>query len=136
MKPKVYWAGPLFSDAEREWNEKQVSRLEALGYEVYLPQRDTEQQATANDIYLQDKIGVDCSDIVVAVCDGADMDSGTAWECGYAKGKDKKVFTLRTDFRKLGEKPGEQINLMISQSADQNCVSLEQVIGLLKLLYG
>lgn len=37
---KVYFAAPLFSEAEREYNLKIVGILERHGYEVFLPQRD------------------------------------------------------------------------------------------------
>ena len=37
---KVYFAGPLFNEAERDYNLKIVTILESHGYEVFLPQRD------------------------------------------------------------------------------------------------
>ena len=36
----VYLAGPLFSEAERRFNLEFTYRLEAIGFEVFLPQRD------------------------------------------------------------------------------------------------
>lgn len=36
---KLYFAAPLFCDAEREFNEKLTNQIELLGYEVFLPQR-------------------------------------------------------------------------------------------------
>jgi nucleoside 2-deoxyribosyltransferase len=54
------------------------------------------------------------SDIIVAVIDGADADSGTAWEMGYAYAQKKQVFALRTDFRRAGMY--EKVNLMLEQS--------------------
>ena len=42
------------------------------------------------------------ADMVVAVIDGADADSGTSWEMGYASALGKKVIALRTDFRRSG----------------------------------
>ena len=46
--------------------------------------------------------------------DGVDVDSGTAWEIGYAYAKGKPVFGLRTDFRTLGIEG--VVNLMIERS--------------------
>ncbi len=45
--------------------------------------------------------------------DGADPDSGTSWEMGYAYAKGKPVVGLRTDFR-----PGAEhgVNIMLSRS--------------------
>ncbi|MBR0137989.1 MAG: hypothetical protein IJM15_06220 [Erysipelotrichaceae bacterium] len=37
---KIYFAAPLFSEGEREYNLKLVEILESYGYEVFLPQRD------------------------------------------------------------------------------------------------
>ena len=36
----IYLAGPLFSAAERRFNLGLTQRLEAVGFEVFLPQRD------------------------------------------------------------------------------------------------
>jgi len=52
---------------------------------------------------------------MVAVIDGADADSGTAWEMGYAFALGKRVIALRTDFRSVGI--NEKVNLMLEQSA-------------------
>jgi nucleoside 2-deoxyribosyltransferase len=52
---------------------------------------------------------------VVGIIDGADADSGTAWEMGYAAAQGKPVYALRTDFRKVGLH--EHVNLMLEQSA-------------------
>ncbi|MDD3246425.1 MAG: nucleoside 2-deoxyribosyltransferase, partial [Methanosarcina sp.] len=57
--------------------------------------------------------GVDTSDLVVAILDGVDVDSGTAWEIGYAYAKGKPVIGLRTDFRALSD---GVVNLMIEMA--------------------
>lgn len=36
---KLYFAAPLFCDAEKEFNERLTNQIEFLGYEVFLPQR-------------------------------------------------------------------------------------------------
>lgn len=57
------------------------------------------------------------ADIVVAVLDGSDADSGTAWETGYACAKGIPVIGVRTDFRLQGDDKG--LNLMLSRSCTQ-----------------
>lgn len=52
----------------------------------------------ASGIFSTDIGGIDWADALVAIMDGLDPDSGTAWECGYAFGK-KPVVLVRTDFR-------------------------------------
>ncbi|MBQ2221119.1 MAG: hypothetical protein II419_05635, partial [Acidaminococcaceae bacterium] len=36
---KVYFAGPMFNQAEKEYNLKITKLLEEFGYQVFLPQR-------------------------------------------------------------------------------------------------
>lgn len=36
----IYFAGPLFSQAEKEFNLRLTFKLESLGFNVFLPQRD------------------------------------------------------------------------------------------------
>ena len=40
MPKLIYFAGPLFSQAEREFNLKLATDLESIGFDVFLPQRD------------------------------------------------------------------------------------------------
>ena len=37
---RIYFAAPLFSQAERTFNEHLAQQLESLGFQVFLPQRD------------------------------------------------------------------------------------------------
>ena len=41
----IYFAGPLSSDAENAFNSRLTERLEATGFEVFLPQRDGVERA-------------------------------------------------------------------------------------------
>jgi len=36
----IYFAGPLFSEAEKQFNLSLTAKLEKVGYKVFLPQRD------------------------------------------------------------------------------------------------
>jgi len=113
---RVYFAGPLFTTAEREFNERVAARLRELGHEVWLPQEIEQRGKSARDIFLKDVEGIDEADVVVANMDGPDPDSGTCWECGYAYGK-KPIIVYRTDFR-AAEEPGKALfNLMLTESA-------------------
>jgi nucleoside 2-deoxyribosyltransferase len=112
---RVYFAGPLFSSAERAWNADLVRRLRVAGHEVFLPQ-EKEQGLDAAAIFRTDVDELDRADAVVAVMDGPDPDSGTAWECGYAYGR-KPVILVRTDIRVDDVDPGMPYNAMLTQSA-------------------
>lgn len=112
---KLYFAGPLFTAAERAWNFQLVAALREGGHEVFLPQ-DQEPGKRAAAIFATDVGGIDWADALVAVMDGSDPDSGTAWECGYAYGK-KPIVLVRTDFRVTVGDDGAPYNPMLSESA-------------------
>ena len=113
---RIYLAGPLFTAAERAFNARLRDLLLAAGFEVWLPQDREPRKKSAAAIFSMDVEGIEWSDVIVANMDGADPDSGTCWECGYAYRK-KKIIVFRTDFRSAGE--GETpFNLMLSESAD------------------
>jgi len=117
---RVYFAAPLFSEAERAFNRGVRDLLEESLYDVYLPQEIGDDDATRDTgdqraIFERHVRALDEVDVVVAVIDGADADSGTAWEMGYAHGRGIPVVALRTDFRRVGET--ELVNLMLEASS-------------------
>ena len=111
---KLYVAGPLFSAAERSWNAELTAALRGGGHEVFLPQEE-EPGKDAPGIFSTDVGGIDWADALVAIVDGPDPDSGTAWECGYAFGK-KPIVLVRTDFRTHAGN-GAPYNAMLTESA-------------------
>jgi nucleoside 2-deoxyribosyltransferase len=111
---KLYFAGPLFSAAERAWNAEVAASLRDGGHEVFLPQ-EQEPGKDAPGIFATDVGGIDWADGLVAIMDGPDPDSGTAWECGYAFGK-KPVILVRTDFREQAGRSGPY-NPMLREAA-------------------
>jgi len=117
---RIYLAAPLFSKAERTYNTILSDLLKQHLFEVFLPQEagdDTDTRVNAEQvrIFSKNKDDLDRADIVVAVIDGADADSGTAWEMGYAYAHNKPVIAIRTDFRRVGMH--EQVNLMLEVSS-------------------
>ena len=118
---RVYLAGPLFSEAERTYNLAIHDLLESHLFDVYLPQEvgDTSHTRCREEhraIFAQHLAALQDVDLVVAVVDGADADSGTSWEMGYAYALGKRVVALRTDFRIAGQH--ELVNLMLEESAE------------------
>lgn len=118
-KKTVYLAGPLFTHAELKYNLELKETMMKKGFSVFLPQIDAEDAAAEREKQNQECIfkkcleGVNSSDIVVAVLDGVDVDSGTAWELGYAYSRGKPIIGLRTDFRTLSD---GVVNLMVEMS--------------------
>jgi nucleoside 2-deoxyribosyltransferase/predicted secreted protein len=117
---RVYLAAPLFSEAERVFNASVARLLRTHLFETHLPQEagddsDTRDIQEQKRLFLYNKTELEGSDFVVSIIDGADADSGTAWEMGYAFALGKPVIALRTDFRRVGHH--EHVNLMLEQSA-------------------
>lgn len=50
---------------------------------------------------------------LLGVLDGADVDSGTAAEIGFASALGKRIVGLRTDFRTISDNPAARVNLQI-----------------------
>ncbi|HUU27830.1 MAG TPA: nucleoside 2-deoxyribosyltransferase [archaeon] len=119
----IYLAGPLFTLAEREFNKALAKKLrdvlinKNVSHNIILPQNYAAEIAERPDFfnlmynYCIERI--DTSDVVLAILDGSDADSGTCIELGYALAKRKFIIGLRTDLR-ISEVKG--LNLMVSNS--------------------
>lgn len=122
MQIQVYLAAPLFTQAEWQWNQAFAHRLEAFGLRVFLPQAKAEpmlkRQAKFNPKKLFDANvkGIETANVIVAILDQPDPDSGTCWECGYAYKLGKPVLGVRTDIRQLSDAPKSSTNLMLDCS--------------------
>lgn len=112
---KIYLAAPVFTTLERNINKYIADKIENTGkYKVFLPQ--TVSPVKINGEYDMYPIFSGCkdniidSDLILALVDGADVDSGVAWELGYAFANNKKSICVRTDIRKS---EGNGVNIMI-----------------------
>ncbi len=127
---RIYFAGPLFSAAERDWNASLAAELRGAGHEVFLPQ-EQEPGKDAQGIFETDVGGIDRADGLVAIMDGADPDSGTSWEVGYAYRK-KPIVLIRTDIRSGAGSGGAGYNAMLARSAtiriDAVAAAMDQVV--------
>lgn len=128
---RLYFAGPLFTTAERSWNAEVTAALRAAGHEVFLPQ-EQEPGRDAAGIFATDVGGIDWADGLVAIMDGPDPDSGTSWEVGYAFGVQKPIVLVRTDLRSMAGDAGDY-NPMLTEAAtirlDLPIASTTQVIA-------
>lgn len=115
---KIYMAGPLFTYAERIWNLKLRDTLvaECPTYEFMLPQEFCFGLNDTNIICDRCISHILIAGAVLVNCDGADVDSGTAFEAGYANALKIPIIAYRTDSRRAGDSD-ENMNLMISKSA-------------------
>lgn len=115
--PLIYLAGPLFSLAEQEFNQRLHDELVRLrpNLEVILPQQRAKsllKKENGLELIFQDCLQmVVRSEAVIAILDGPDSDSGTCVELGYAHAHHKPIVGVRTDFRGSEDRG---LNLMVS----------------------
>lgn len=130
---KVYVAGPLgFCESGKAFLDRIIAVLRKQRHEVFNPWEltdagkikavlDMEYGPERRDRWkeLNIEIGgnnaavIDSCDIVFAVLDGPDVDSGTAAEIGYAFAKGKTVIGYRNDFRLACDNEGSVVNLQV-----------------------
>ncbi len=132
---KIYFASPLgFTESTKEFMDKIENKLIELGFDVLNPWKldstTGERIAKAMKIdnserrksilhninesigYLNEKAIREC-DMIFAVLDGTDVDSGTASEIGYGCALGKKIFGYRGDFRLSADNEGSIVNLQV-----------------------
>jgi len=106
---RIYIAGPLFSDAELEYNEKLDKFLSDLGFTTFLPQRDgyklvelekkVGRKEALRIIFDRDVQEIRVCDAVVFNMDGRVPDEGACVEIGIAYALGKECIGLKTDAR-------------------------------------
>ena len=98
---KVYIAGKIGTEYEKEMLEKIDALCKKLGIETFLPHRDVGIAKTIKDaerIFKGDiGLGFKDIDLVIAILDGLHVGAGTAWELGYAYAKGIPAIGLKTD---------------------------------------
>ena len=118
---RVYFAGPMFNQGEKDFNLKVTHVLEAHGYQVFLPQRDgiegallegkTEEEMIEM-IFPLDVKNVQDADILFMNLDGRVPDEGACVELGIAYANAKRCYGFKTDTRAAEQ--GMDLNPMIS----------------------
>jgi nucleoside 2-deoxyribosyltransferase len=142
----IYLAGPLFSEAERRFNAQLAEELEAVGFRVFLPQRDgVERERPPYDAMTPEErrhatFHLDLAKIVEAdvflfVLDGRVPDEGACVELGIAycqkelHGKDKLLVGLQTDTRAafIGSKLNPMVRVPLQYVAEDEEALLRAV---------
>lgn len=117
---RIYLAGPLYTPGERWYLEQVADQLKRAGHSVFVPHLDiglsTGQTAEPGFYFRGDIGGLNTADAVAAVLNGTDVDSGTAFEMGYAYARGKPVLGLYDDTRHT--QCVSHMNLMITNSAE------------------
>ena len=86
-----YIASPFFTDVQRDMVKKVARRLRSLGNDVYVPMEheiptawEKPNAQWAKEVFEEDIKAIDNSDAVIVINWGMNVDTGTAWKCGYA----------------------------------------------------
>lgn len=94
MGVSVYLASPFFSKTENVFKQKVKNHLERLGYNIIDPQTPTLEHGWelpmhewGKRTFENDIQAISKADMIVAIDWGMYSDTGTAWEIGYAYGK-------------------------------------------------
>lgn len=102
-KKRIYMAGPLFNEGDRYTNQVNSDALRAAGYTTFLPQEViiTEQsgELVKAACFYMDLKAIRLCDVLLANCNGIEIDSGTAAEIGLAYGWQKKTVLYKSDVR-------------------------------------
>ncbi len=130
--PNLYLASPLgFCPEFKPYLERVKARLRQLGYETFDPwaqpfsnaireasgiedynERVASLTRLARDVGYSNENAIRECKMLLAVLDGAEIDSGTASEIGFAVGIGRRSYGLRTDWRDSGEF-GLPLNLQV-----------------------
>ena len=130
---QIYFAAPLFCEAEKAFNFRLTEVLENRGFAVFLPQRDGVESSKppydemTNDelrqaIFVVDRDKILEADVFLFVLDGRVPDEGACVELGIAYGqkhllqRDKLLIGLQTDSRAAFL--GAKLNAIIHGSLD------------------
>lgn len=143
----LYFAAPLFSKAELEYNQKLTDEIEQLGYDVFLPQRDGDKvnqepyismdvKNRAKAIFELDRDKMFETDVFLYVLDGRVPDEGAAVALGMTYmhkilvNNKVQLIGLQTDKRYAFN--NEQLNPMLQSSLDTVMKDKESLMRYLK----
>lgn len=131
---KLYLASPLgFSPENGAYLERIKAKLASQGVEVFDPWAQQQFEPAIGRAFLEsdhaarvsafreiaerigsaNEDGIRWADTLLAVLDGAEVDSGTASEVGFASALGKTCYGLRTDLRDSGDFVGVPVNLQV-----------------------
>jgi len=98
---RVYIAGKLGTEEERESIEKVDLLCKELGLETFVPHRDVGKAQGMKDVERIFKgdinDGLNKCTLLIAILNGFHVGAGTAWEIGYAYARNIPCFGIKTD---------------------------------------
>ncbi len=100
-KIKVYIAGKLCNDSEKEFLEKLADICKKHGFQTFLPHRDVGLAKDMKDVKKVFEGDIirgfkDCK-LIIADLNGLHVGAGTAWELGYAYANKIPAIGIKSD---------------------------------------
>lgn len=136
---KVYYAAPLFSEMELQYNVYLTDKIKALYPEldIYIPQEQgdiNDKNAYADSVMIAkyDTDALLASDFMIAVLDGATIDVGVATEIGVAYQAGIPIIGLYTDSRQQGATNQQKLAALQEVAESQFSYINLYTVGLIK----
>lgn len=137
---KAYLANGLFSIGDRYVNELLAKEIRAAvpGIELYVPQEndainDKSAYADSLAIAAADLDSLQQSDVLIAVIDGVEIDSGVAAEIGAFSMLNRPIIALLSDVRQQGRTNTKKIDALIADGTENQFIYRNLfVIGCIK----
>ena len=137
---RIYFAAPLFSQAEREFNVKVTKILRENGFDVFLPQEysgdidvpdtDEKRRKLLTGFFTKDIEAIESSDVLLIVLDGRVPDEGACFELGYAYASGKICVGLKTDSRV--SEMGTDNAMIVGSLGDNIATDIDSLTTILK----
>ena len=143
---QIYLAGPLFSQAERDWLDVLAARLRSEGLDPFVPHEHfgAVTELTPEEVYRVDGEALRGCEALLAWLDGPMVDDGTAAEIGafaelvrLDRPRYRGIVGLATDLRlerRRGNTTGDGMNLFVVGailSAGTLCWSVDEAVAAL-----
>lgn len=140
IEVKAYLANGLFSMGDRYVNEVLARQLrEAIpAIDLYVPQEnpainDKSAFATSEAIAQADLAALAASDVLIAVIDGIEIDSGVAAEIGVFSTFNRPIVAVFTDVRQQGTTHPQKLEILQQDPTENQFVYRNLfVVGLIK----
>lgn len=144
---KAYLANGLFSEADQLYNKHLAAKIRDNfpNIDLYVPQEnaalnDKSGYANSLAIFDGDNFYLDSADLMIAVIDGVEIDSGVAVEIGrfvalkeFDKSKNRNIFGIYSDIRQQGRTNSQKIDALIADGSENQFMYRNlYVIGAIK----
>ncbi|MCR5067930.1 MAG: nucleoside 2-deoxyribosyltransferase [Erysipelotrichaceae bacterium] len=135
-KPSVYMAGPLFNEGDRFVNQTNSDMLRNNGFTTFLPQEivitNKSSELVKAACFFMDLKAIMLCDVLLANCNGIEIDSGTAAEIGLGYGLNKKMVLYKSDVRNYYNERFVLNNFVGGLVGNKVCRSGEEVLKAVK----